>query len=95
MTNDIERRLAALEQVQLTRRGLRIVYTCDSTPHTFAEFPKGAPYQHLHPSPAGMWHESATLHTQSDINAMASEGWQIVKVNYTRKWRDSGAEATA
>lgn len=86
MNKQLVQRLEALE-ARRPSKGVRTLFTCDSTPATFAEFAPGTPYQHFHPDPFGSWHESATLHTQAHVDAMAAEGWQVIVVNYTSRWR--------
>lgn len=66
MNKQLVQRLEALE-ARRPSKGVRTLFTCDDTPNVFAELPAGAPYQHMHPSPAGVWHESAQLHDRAGI----------------------------
>jgi len=86
MNTKLTQRLEALE-ARNTGHGWRVVYTCDDTPDVYAEFPKGGDYRVLLPDPAGRWHESATLHDRASLDRLKANGWSVIIVRYTDKWR--------
>jgi hypothetical protein len=94
MTNNLSRRLDALENQSAADKGFISVTAC---PGGYYGRPAGEPFDYgsVIPNEDGSMPAGAAFYTAAEVEVMRREGWHVTVLKYVSDWRSDGAEVAA